>query len=207
MGGVCCGEHNARTKADRKISKVLAREKRRKSDEVCLLLLGPGESGKSTVLKQMTIIDNLRGFRKEVYRETVFSNCITQMKVLVDTLLKLGIPVEDENKEYVKKINNINENGDVWSAKVALMIKELWADKGIKRVFTMRDSYYQLNDTAAYFFNNVERFGQADYVPTVDDILRTRVRTVGVNEVKFRMEDFIFKMVDVGGQRCERRKW
>jgi len=46
-----------------------------------------------------------------------------------------------------------------------------------------------------------------DFVPTIDDILRTRVKTMGIAEIKFNIEGNVFKLVDVGGQRSERRKW
>jgi len=46
-----------------------------------------------------------------------------------------------------------------------------------------------------------------DYVPSVDDILRVRVRTTGIDEAQFIFQNFGFTMIDVGGQRSERRKW
>jgi len=46
-----------------------------------------------------------------------------------------------------------------------------------------------------------------DYVPTYDDILRARVRTTGIEEAQFLFDGLRFMMVDVGGQRSERRKW
>jgi len=38
-------------------------------------------------------------------------------------------------------------------------------------------------------------------------VLRVRVRTTGINEITFTIKDFQFRMVDVGGQRSERKKW
>jgi len=39
------------------------------------------------------------------------------------------------------------------------------------------------------------------------DILNTRVRTTGIIELTFAMDGIPFLMLDVGGQRNERRKW
>lgn len=47
----------------------------------------------------------------------------------------------------------------------------------------------------------------AGYVPTVDDVLRTRVKTTGIVEMVFTFRDLRFRLVDVGGQRSERKKW
>jgi len=64
-----------------------------------------------------------------------------------------------------------------------------------------------LNETAEYFFEGIERFSKEDYVPTVDDVLRVRVRSTGIEEAVFSFETVSFRVVDVGGQRSERRKW
>jgi GTPase SAR1 family protein len=38
-------------------------------------------------------------------------------------------------------------------------------------------------------------------------VLRARVRTSGIIETNFVLEQFHFSIIDVGGQRSERRKW
>jgi hypothetical protein len=45
------------------------------------------------------------------------------------------------------------------------------------------------------------------YVPTSDDIVNTRARTVGITETAFNLKEHELLMVDVGGQKSERRKW
>lgn len=45
------------------------------------------------------------------------------------------------------------------------------------------------------------------YVPTDQDILRTRVKTTGITEVVFPVDTLMYRIFDVGGQRSERRKW
>jgi len=62
-------------------------------------------------------------------------------------------------------------------------------------------------DGARYFFENAKRFSSPDFQPTVDDIIRAKMRTTGISEVQFRVQGTDFVMVDVGGQRSERRKW
>jgi len=46
-----------------------------------------------------------------------------------------------------------------------------------------------------------------NFIPTEQDVLRARVRSTGIDEAEFDIEDFSFRMLDVGGQRSERRKW
>jgi len=64
-----------------------------------------------------------------------------------------------------------------------------------------------LNDSASYFFDGVERFSTPGYMPTNQDILRSRVKTTGILETNFKVQGLDYRVLDVGGQRSERRKW
>ena len=46
-----------------------------------------------------------------------------------------------------------------------------------------------------------------DYVPTHEDVLKTRIRTTGMIETKYEINDVFFNIYDVGGARNERKKW
>jgi hypothetical protein len=92
------------------------------------------------------------------------------------------------------------------SAKVGDDLKALWVDEAVQRAFA-RQSEYQLNDSAKYYFDNVERISSADYVPSEQDVLRSRAKTTGIIETEFEVNGVKFRMCDVGGQRSERKKW
>lgn len=55
--------------------------------------------------------------------------------------------------------------------------------------------------------SNLDRIAAVDYMPNEVDILRARAKTTGITETQFEVESTLFKMVDVGGQRSERKKW
>lgn len=57
------------------------------------------------------------------------------------------------------------------------------------------------------YFDAIQRVGQANYVPTDQDILRSRVKTTGITETTFKIGELTYKLFDVGGQRSERKKW
>eukprot|EP01094_Clydonella_sp_ATCC50884_P014468 TRINITY_DN2489_c0_g1_i3.p1 TRINITY_DN2489_c0_g1~~TRINITY_DN2489_c0_g1_i3.p1 ORF type:complete len:399 (+),score=138.68 TRINITY_DN2489_c0_g1_i3:130-1197(+) len=211
--GACIsgGVDKEKAARSRALDKKIYRETRALNEEVKILLLGPGESGKSTVFKQMKIIQKSGGFTQDElkqYRFIVFGNCITQMKVLVAAGEKLEIPLaESQNIEVAKRVASLPPGGGSWSAEVGSDIQQLWADSGIQEVYGHRDRDFQLNDSAKYFFDEIDRFKNADYVPTQDDVLRARVRSTGIEEAEFEFENLCFRMLDVGGQRSERRKW
>ncbi|KAM0746954.1 guanine nucleotide binding protein, alpha subunit [Meredithblackwellia eburnea MCA 4105] len=85
-------------------------------------------------------------------------------------------------------------------------IANLWKDSTTKDVVG-QSWKYQLNDSARYFFESLPRIGSQDYVCTDQDILHTRIRTTGITEEKFQIKDNTLRVLDVGGQRSERKKW
>jgi len=211
FGGGGSPEDREQNKKSKEIDQMLAKHGRVFKQECKLLLLGPGESGKSTVFKQMKIIQKNGGYKAEelaTYKFIVYGNCITQMKVIVSAAMKLGIDMEnEENKARAARISRLPAAGDAWNKQVGEDIKELWADKGILSAYEFRDKVFQLNDSASYFFSNIDRFIDPEYLPSEQDVLRARVRTTGIEEAVFTFEDMSFRMLDVGGQRSERRKW
>jgi hypothetical protein len=94
--------------------------------------------------------------------------------------------------------------GDLMETMVA-DIKELWSDSACQCTYA-RANEFQLHDSAKYYFDELDRIGRPGYVPTEQDILRSRTKTTGVHEVKFALQNIPFTFVDVGGQRSERKK-
>jgi GTPase SAR1 family protein len=182
--------------------------------EIKVLLLGAGESGKSTIFKQMKIIHH-EGFNqeeREQFRDTIYGNILKAMKSLVENSLALDIPVEEpENRTRAESINNMDSDvlinvQRIWTQELGRDIGHLWQDGGIKKTYERRNEF-QLDDSAPYYFSQMERISAPDYVPTQEDVLRSRVKTTGIVETEFPMGDKIIKMMDVGGQRNERKKW
>lgn len=59
----------------------------------------------------------------------------------------------------------------------------------------------------ASYFNQIDRMADPQYLPTDQDILRSRVKTTGITETMFRVGELTYRLFDVGGQRSERKKW
>ena len=85
-------------------------------------------------------------------------------------------------------------------------VQKLWADKGVQATYKRR-AEFQLNDSASYYFDAIERIAAEDYIPTEQDVLRSRAKTTGIIETEFEVDGVKFRMCDVGGQRSERKKW
>ena len=195
----------------RRIDAQIKSDQRKMSRQVKLLLLGAGESGKSTFLKQMRIIHGVDFEPEQVveYRRIIYQNIIRGMKVLVDATRKLGIPLGNPERNAVACGQLLLFDGVVDSTNFAdfrPMLSALWADSGIQTAFERR-SEYQLTDSISYFYTHLDRIAQRDYEPTQQDILYCRKTTKGIIEFPLSIESVPFLFVDVGGQRTQRQKW
>uniref|UniRef100_A0A8C6TYS8 Guanine nucleotide-binding protein subunit alpha n=1 Tax=Neogobius melanostomus TaxID=47308 RepID=A0A8C6TYS8_9GOBI len=210
----CCLSEEAKEarRINDEIERQLRRDKRDSRRELKLLLLGTGESGKSTFIKQMRIIhgagysdEDKRGFTKLVYQ-----NIYTAMQSMIRATETLKIPYK-----YEHNTANANIIRDVDVEKVSMFqnhhvdaIKSLWNDPGIQEAYDRRREY-QLSDSTKYYLNAMDRISEPSYLPTQQDVLRVRVPTTGIIEYPFDLQSVIFRYVDGGrgGQRSERRKW
>ncbi|PPQ98404.1 hypothetical protein CVT24_004083 [Panaeolus cyanescens] len=65
-------------------------------------------------------------------------------------------------------------------------IVRLWSDPVVKRLLNMQ--HIRLESMAGFFLDSIERVTALRYVPTDDDILRARLKTLGVSEHRFMLK-------------------
>ena len=226
----------------RKIDKQLRKDFSEESQNVKLLLLGAGQSGKSTIVKQMKLIHPLTDRSEAGFTENeridaqiaIYINMVESIDALINAIASLNIEglaklmKTNENEERLHKLGNIiNDYGEqvlslnsmnrqkpnksdlqsvIPSEEVKSAFKELWNCKTIQQAYARRNEF-QLIDSTEYFMTSLDRIFSKDYEPNDQDILRTRVRTTGVVRIEFDFHATKFEMLDVGGQRSERKKW
>lgn len=211
----CLAEDEART-TSRDIDEYLESFHAKYKTTHRLLLLGAGESGKSTLVKQMKILHK-DGFTDDE-RLQVVNDIRTNVREAVVTILnatKIIDPVVDldekENHHRAQWILQFASSSDfTYPDQFYVYVKALWADNGFQECF-QRSNEYQLIDSAHYFFERVDEIKKVNYLPNDQDILRCRVLTTEITETRFQVgkpgEKVNFHMFDVGGQRDQRRKW
>ncbi|KAK5998366.1 Guanine nucleotide-binding protein alpha-3 subunit [Cladobotryum mycophilum] len=191
MGG-CMSSSNDEVEQKKKsqaIDRQLEEDSKRLRKECKILLLGSGESGKSTIVKQMKII-HLKGYSEDElynYRPTVFKNLVECAKAIITAMQQFDIELqEEENKMY------------------AAFLMEYQAESGPQAHIDPR-----VGDAvqAVCFFQEAMRIVAPDYLPNEMDVLRARTKTTGIYETRFQMGQLSIHMFDVGGQRSERKKW
>ena len=194
------------TEVDNYLKGVASRDRK----IIKLLLLGAGESGKSTLVKQMKIIHS-DGFSDEDclgFKRALYVNLVEGMRAIVENMDILGI--DYENPQLEQRANEIltasvPDTGDL-DFKILKTIEQLWIDRGIQRCFEHAHEYH-ISDGAGYQFNNLKRYMTPGFIPNTRDVLHIRIRTLGIIDTEFTYKKTNFQLYDVGGQRSERWKW
>lgn len=209
MGACLSSSSPEQKKLSKDIDKSLSSTMEQDNEKIKLLLLGAGESGKSTIFKQMRVLFGapLSEDEKRQITPVVYSNTITSMKLIVKAVLDMGYKdqVGAANKDKLDTIMGLEENTDI-NEEVGMMIKSLWEDPGVLLAWKRR-SEFQIVESVKYYFNEIDRIMKEDYVASQQDMLLARVRTSGIVTEKYIIDGANFEMYDVGGQRNERKKW
>ncbi|KAM4688642.1 guanine nucleotide-binding protein G(olf) subunit alpha isoform 1-T1 [Discoglossus pictus] len=199
-------------KVSKSIDRVLKEQKREYKQTHRLLLLGAGESGKSTIVKQMRIL-HVNGFNSEEKKQKIqdirknVKDAIVTIVSAMGTLIPpvpVANPANQFRLDYIKSIAPLSDFD--YTQEFFEHAQKLWDDDGVKACYE-RSNEYQLIDCAQYFLEKIDHVRQNDYTPTDQDLLRCRVLTSGIFETRFQVDKVNFHMFDVGGQRDERRKW
>ncbi len=213
-------------RSERNISKSidleLSSQRESQADIVKLLLLGAGESGKSTVFKQLRMLygDNYTDEDRQRFLLFMKQNSIETMEKLCCALWKkdpqdplcftpaFNSMCANPSLDTTSKIFDTYHVYPPLTEEKAEAIETLWQANAIREIWNNR-STLQLHiiDSASAFFDKIRDIAKEGFVPSPEDILKTRIRTAGIREEFFMMRSTGVQIFDLGGQRSERRKW
>jgi len=213
--GSCNSSPDAQT--SRAYDKQLQRDRKRNAKVHKLLLLGTGNSGKSTFFKQLARIHGQGLGEDDVLSASkhIQDSIVVQMKHILQTFkpedadniapadeTKLDLPPDLQQSGM--RILNLSPEQPL--KEVVDDIATLWDHELIKEAYTNRTNL-GIADSAPHFFDDLERIRQPSYRPTPEDILLARIPTTGMRSQQFVIKETTFNIFDVGGQRSERNKW
>uniref|UniRef100_A0A8H7KB39 Uncharacterized protein n=1 Tax=Bionectria ochroleuca TaxID=29856 RepID=A0A8H7KB39_BIOOC len=130
----------------REIDKQIRQDEKRMTREVKLLLLGAGESGKSTILKQMKLIYT-QGFSKSEkleWKPVIFNNIVQSFKTIHDAMNELNISFEKpESEKHMALVLIEREIGLEERMPLDYLepVKALWQDAGVKAAIAKGNEY------------------------------------------------------------------
>lgn len=205
-----CGSSVTVTPESKAIEKELKEQQQRLKRELKLILLGTGAVGKSTIAKQLKVI-HMNGYTDvelKLYAEFVHQNIFFGFKSLVRAMDELKREPQSDFSSLCDSIREMTVvHGNLkMTPELGEQLAALWSDPVVKSVWDDSPTARQ-EGSASYFFDNLQRCCANNYMPTLDDVLHVRTKTTGIKEIAFAYKGFTFRVVDVGGQRSERRKW
>ncbi|KAG8979329.1 hypothetical protein FRB90_008092, partial [Tulasnella sp. 427] len=135
----------------------------------------------------------------EGYRQLVYSNVVLGLGTLLDAMDAFDMP------QYLPLFDTFSDlkDGEPFPSQYLQPCIKLWEDPEVQK------AYVRGNEAALpeNYFADLPRLWKADYRPTEQDIIRSRAKTTGITETIFRLKGHDLHMLDVGGQKSERRKW
>ena len=193
--GLCCSGSLEQAKS-RAIDKQNRQDNASERAKVKLLLLGAGESGKSTIFKQMKLLfgdgftDEERNDHARVIRSNVLSEIAKLCKAL--TAFELDGELTPEARDAFNALTDPHFLGPEATGAYKLgfddalvgHVRRLWADPASEKVWARR-SETQLIESNRCFFEKLDEIKDASYLPTDEDIVASRARTSGIIEEKY----------------------
>ncbi|CAG4987846.1 unnamed protein product [Colias eurytheme] len=214
----CVKKYDEKESQSKQIDREIKQWIKSYNEAIKLLLLGTGESGKTTIIKQMKIL-HIQGFNSRERLDKIDHirhNIHESIYEIVHNMSALSIGLADpknvRSQQYILKLGV--SGPEEYTEEYYDHVRALWKDSGVRDCFR-RSNEYQLIDSAEYFLDRIDLIAKSDYLPSDADILRCRQKTTGIQKIEFKVkvpksmhggvQDFW--MFDVGGQRGERKKW
>jgi len=143
---------------------------------------------------------------REKYRKDILMNVIQCIQILLEEMTgELDVTLNN-TAARLKELDSDDEKDQAKLWEYRDNILAIWEEPAIQETYGRRNQFH-LPDCCRYFLSNISRVSAPTFLPESKDILQIRVTTTGVIEYNFDMEGRECIMIDVGGQRTERKKW
>jgi GTPase SAR1 family protein len=225
MGGICTSPQDEKSTPKPLVSPQEAKRERDINAEIealmhqgklaegkvkRLLLLGAGDSGKSTLFKQARKIYGNQFTEEELldYLPKIVDNVVTNMRILIEHADAAELEnISDRDKSAIKVIQETDTHAIFgFTPHLGKAITAIWALPCIQSTFDRR-SEFQLQDSIRYYCERIMDMCKENFIPSFEDVLQCRQMTIGVTEMAVEMKNSYVKFVDVGGQKTQRMKW
>uniref|UniRef100_A0A914EB18 G protein alpha subunit n=1 Tax=Acrobeloides nanus TaxID=290746 RepID=A0A914EB18_9BILA len=144
------------------------------------------------------------------YSYLINENIIESIWALIEGANDLNIEIDHNFKvdvgEFVKYYMDTHLNYAEYDEELFQRIKRISKSEFVRKILDRQHEIIIL-DSAVYFLQHLDRILIPNYKPNEQDMLRARVPTTGITEIEFSYRTYNLRMVDVGGQRTEQRKW
>eukprot|EP01080_Neovahlkampfia_damariscottae_P007179 gene7179-11491_t len=194
-------------------------EKKEKKDEYKLLLLGTGDSGKTTFINQTNLIHDPSYFKKKekYFKADIFRNLLSGMAIICEYVIDQKLPFKnEENEKFAKNIIDTNDEEEanileIFTKQIHNQMISLWKEEIIQNSVLICQKKFGLYENISIYFKTLEEFSPNVYETTKEDVISSTKKTTGITtfplDVKIDEQIYKTKIIDTGGQRNERKKW
>ena len=143
------------------IDRQLRQQKLKPRKECKILLLGCGDVGKSTFVKQMNIIYG-EGYSKKDrlgYRSLIYSNILDGTRRLIDASQQLQSPLQHSQNELncEKIFSGVSIDGDDDFQSYVEPLMAVWKDGAIKHALNRRNQFQLVSVVLYHIAGNIGR--------------------------------------------------
>lgn len=141
--------------ASRDVDAQLLEERMRELFCFKVLLLGAGESGKSTVVKQLKAIHNSKLSPSEfkTFGDSLHQNVIDCIRALLQACETFGYQLDEESKEIVQQISDHNDGTRI-PFELGQAIRKLYDKPEMQKAYERRSEFWLL-DACNYYMDNL----------------------------------------------------
>lgn len=195
---------SAEAKRNLQISRKMKEDKDGLASTISVLILGPGDCGKTTLRKQIVSVHGDL-FERESHRVTF---CKVILGNLIDGVVEVWSSLNRTQEVAALKARARDIDRELPPDLAKQLTDAIYSDEAF--TVAMKERNLQLQDCFATFARELQSYpawGGPGWVPSTDNCVRARVRTSGVVKDEVMINNTKFILYDVGGQRAERRKW
>ena len=209
--GMCAGRglDSSESTHSSEIDRQLLQDRLSARSTYKLLLLGGGESGKTTIAKQLKVLygggfEDAEAFQ---FIPEIQANVVESMRKLLVASAESRLPLDPMHRNDVDLLFiDAKDSDSIPITRLMEACKSLWTDEAISQILE-RTSDIDLCPGDVHYLNSLDRIVDPSYRPTEHDILLSRSRTTRLRETILKTSQSTFRMADVGGHRSDRKHW
>lgn len=148
-----------------------------------------------------------RGPTTEDGMEVLKQAGVTHTNPAMTSLYQAGAEIANYSEDEFKPKQSLDKSVDTSRMLLATAVHFLWVSCPpiIKTMINL--NMLGLETNARYFLDSVGRFVDPNFEATNDDILRGRIKSVGLTSFEFDLGGSQLVVTDAGGQKSERTQW
>ena len=198
-------QHTQEVKSQQNVSVTFSNSN---SVDFKIIVIGPSDCGKSTILRHFDALfgTGITQDERNDIKKIIKCNVISDAKKLVSIMKESKYNFDDDLDSSIKYIEDVKVSDDELVSDITISIMDIWSNIKVKELYEKNASGKSI-ESAAYFFDNVERIAAENYVPTNEDILRSRIPTTSPTTYFYNFDTKSVAFVDLGGQRNFRKQW